>query len=110
MQGHVLAAARITALVAALAAALIATPAIADKMTAMRSGCMGCHQPDKATVGPAISDIAARFKSAENIDELVAIVRKGKGPGELTWGKIPMPASQAAEADVKKVVEWMLTH
>jgi cytochrome c len=82
---------------------------LADQMTAMRSGCMGCHQPDKATVGPSIKDIAAKHKAAGNVDELVAIVKKGKTPDELTWGTTPMPASPAAEGDVRTVVEWMLS-
>ena len=89
---------------------LFASAAQADKMTAMRAGCMGCHQPDKATVGPSIQDIAAKHKGSSSVDDLVALVKKGKTADELTWGKMPMPASPASEADVKIVVEWMLTH
>ena len=80
----------------------------ADKMTAMKSGCMGCHQPDRATVGPSIRDIAAKHGSDADVDALVAVVKKGKTADELTWGKIPMPASPAPEADVRTVISWML--
>jgi cytochrome c len=88
---------------------LLAVPALADKGVAMRSGCMGCHQPDKATVGPAIRDIAAKFGPDADIDTLVAIVKNGKKPDQLTWGKIPMPPSPAPENDVRTVINWMLS-
>ena len=74
MQGPVLA--------TALVAALLANQAIADNMTAVRSGGRGCHQPDKATVGCA----------------------------ELTWVNVLIPASPATEADVGKVIEWIPSH
>lgn len=83
--------------------------ALADQALAMKSGCAGCHNMDMKTVGPSIKDIAAKHE-ASNIDELVAIVKKGKSASELTWGTIPMPASPAPEADVRKVIEWMLAH
>lgn len=47
-----------------LAAAIPATLSLgihADKMTAMKWGCMGCHQPDRATMGPSIHGIAAKY-------------------------------------------------
>jgi len=94
-----------------LAAAILATLSLgihADKMTAMKSGCMGCHQPDRATVGPSIQDIASKYGGNADVDALVAVVRKGKTADELTWGKIPMPASPAPEADVRTVISWML--
>jgi cytochrome c len=95
-----------------LLAAIMATLSVgahADKMTAMKSGCMGCHQPDRATVGPSIQDIAAKYGSDADVDALVAVVKKGKAANELTWGKIPMPASPAPESDVRTVIGWMLT-
>jgi len=98
---------RITTAIA-LALCLSTSTALADRMTAMRAGCMGCHQPDKATVGPSIADIATKHGAAGDVDQLVAIVKQGKTADELTWGKIPMPASPAAEADIRVVVEWML--
>ncbi len=81
----------------------------ADQMTATKSGCAGCHQMAMKTVGPAIKDIAAKY-TATDIDGLVTVVKAGKKSGELIWGSIPMPASPAPEADIKKVIEWMLTH
>ena len=82
--------------------------ALADQATAMKSGCMGCHQLDRKAVGPSIKDLAAKY-SAADVDALVATVKAGRAAGELTWGAIPIPASPAPEADVKTVIEWMLT-
>ena len=97
-------------LLAILILATVTGGAVADQMTAMKSGCMGCHQPDRATVGPAMKDIATKFKDNADVDALVAVVKKGKQASELVWGTTPMPPNPAPEADVRTVIEWMLTH
>ena len=86
----------------------ISAHANADQALSMKSGCAGCHNMEMKTVGPSVKDIAAKHKGG-NVDELVAIVKKGKSANELTWGTIPMPASPAPEADVRTVIEWMLS-
>lgn len=87
---------------------LFSTQLFADQATAAKSGCAGCHQMAIKTVGPAIKDIAQKYKGG-NVDQLVATVKAGRSGDQLTWGTIPMPPSPAAEADVRKVVEWMLS-
>ncbi len=82
---------------------------MADQMTAMGSGCLGCHQMEIKTVGPAIKDIAKKHKSTD-IEQLVAIVKKGKSGDELSWGTIPMPPNNVPEENIRKVISWMLTH
>ena len=81
---------------------------VADEATARGSGCLGCHQIDKKTVGPAIKDIAGKYGDGD-VDALVATVKAGRGPNELQWGTVPMPPSPAPEADVRTVVQWMLS-
>jgi len=81
----------------------------ADQMTAIKSGCFGCHQPDKRLVGPSFKEIAARFTNAD-LDTLVETVKNGRTHTDLTWGKAPMPPNPAPESDVRKVIEWMLTY
>lgn len=81
----------------------------ADQATAMKSGCIGCHQLDNKTVGPSIKDIAGKFGAGGDVDALVAVVKKGKADGELSWGSVPMPPNQSAEADIRKAIEWMLS-
>lgn len=75
---------------------------------AMRAVCMGCHQMDVQTIGPSIKDLSAKYK-ASDISRLVATVKAGRSPGELTWGNNPKPESYLPEEDIQKVIEWMLT-
>jgi cytochrome c len=87
---------------------LLTTQTFADQATAAKSGCAGCHQMSVKTVGPAIKNIAQKYKSGD-VDQLVATVKAGRSGDQLTWGAIPMPPSPAPEADVRKVIEWMLS-
>ncbi|MCP4339058.1 MAG: c-type cytochrome [Desulfobulbaceae bacterium] len=89
---------------------LCAAQAGADQATAMKSGCLGCHQPAIKTVGPAIKDISAKYKGSADLDKLVSTVKTGRTGDQLTWGTVPMPPNEASKADVRKVIEWMLTH
>lgn len=91
-----------------LAGTLLAPVTVADQATAMKSGCAGCHQMDRKTVGPSINDIAAKLKGGD-VDAIVATVQAGRSAGELQWGTVPMPPNQSPEADIRKVVEWMLS-
>lgn len=86
-----------------------ALPLWADQATAIKSGCFGCHQVDKKTVGPSIKELSAKIKG-QNIDDLVAYVKAGSKPGELKWGQVPMPPNASPEADIRKVLDWMMTH
>ncbi len=92
----------------AISLLLFTTQTFADQATAAKSGCAGCHQMAVKTVGPAIKDIAQKYKGGD-IDQLVATVKAGRSGDKLTWGAIPMPPSPAPEADVRKVIEWMLS-
>ncbi len=87
---------------------LLSTQTLADQATAIKSGCAGCHQMAVKTVGPAIKDIAKKYKGG-NVDQLVATVKAGRAGDQLTWGAIAMPPSPAPEADVRKVIEWMIS-
>lgn len=78
-----------------------------DQMITSRSVCMSCHHMTENTRGPSISDISVRHKNTD-INKLVAIVKEGRQPGELTWGSTPMPPSFLPEEEIKEVIEWML--
>ena len=56
---------------------LLQSGIMADQATAMKSASAGCHNMETKTVGPSIKDIAAKHRGG-NVDELVAIVKKGK--------------------------------
>jgi len=98
------------ALAAASFAAVTALPASADDQLALaqKSGCTACHSVDKKIVGPAYKDVAAKYRGDKGAEaKLIDKVKKG---GTGVWGQIPMPPNtQVNEADVKKLVEWVLS-
>jgi cytochrome c len=100
-------------LYAAFAAATIAAlalPASAEDQLALaqKSGCTACHSVDKKIVGPAYKDVAAKYRGDKGAE--ARLVKKVKEGGTGVWGQIPMPPNtQVSEADVKKIVEWVLS-
>lgn len=73
-----------------------------------KSGCMACHTKDKKLVGPALKDIAAKYKGQDMVAKLSAKVRAG---GSGVFGPIPMapnPVAKISDADLKTAVEWIL--
>ena len=63
-------------------------------------GCLGCHAMDKKKVGPAFKDVAAKYKADKSAEsKLVAKLKDGKGH----------PKVKADEADIKKLVEGVLS-
>lgn len=93
--------------VAATAAALAATPVLAQEALANKSGCLACHAADKKIVGPSYKDVANKYrgdKDAEN--KLVEKVKKG---GSGVWGPVPMPPNNVSDADAHSLVKWVLS-
>ena len=86
--------------------------ALADEALAQKSGCLGCHSVDKQVVGPAFNDVAAKYNGdAQARDALIEKVKKG-GKGnwtEVTGGAVMPPYSpQVSDADIEKLVDWVL--
>lgn len=75
-----------------------------------KAGCTACHAVDKKMVGPSFQEIAKKYKGdAKAVASLSEKVRKG---GSGVWGQIPMPPNapeKISDADLKSVVEWILT-
>jgi cytochrome c len=94
-----------------LAASLMISGSVfADDTAALfkKNNCTTCHNPDKKTVGPALKDIAAKYKGDAGAQaKLEAKVRKG---GAGSFGTMAMPAVPAAvsDADIKTLVSWVL--
>lgn len=98
------------AITAALLAAFLATPAMANPEAAMnKAGCMACHAKDKKMVGPSFKDIAAKYKGqADAPAKLAEKVRKG---GSGVFGPIPMAPNgpdKISDADLKSAIEFIL--
>lgn len=98
---------------AAAAAVLVsgyANAADEAAMTALaqKSACMSCHGMDKKIVGPAYKEIAAKYKGDSGAE--AKLVAKVKAGGKGVWGEIPMPPNAAVkDADIKALVNWILT-
>jgi cytochrome c len=90
----------------ALAGLTIAGPLAADEALQKKHMCFACHQMDKKGVGPAYRDIAKKYKGQDVAAQLQQKVKKG---GAGTWGQVPLPPNTAVpDADVKKLVDWIL--
>ena len=72
-----------------------------------KSGCTACHAVDKKVIGPAYSEVAAKYKGdAGAAAKLHDKVKKG---GSGTWGPVPMPPNpQVSDADIKAMVAYIL--
>ena len=72
--------------------------ASADKANA--AGCMKCHDVDKKKMASSFKDIAAKNKANSGYAaEATAKIAGGKGH----------PKSAASEADVKAIMDWVMT-
>lgn len=82
--------------------------ALASEALAKKYNCLACHAANKKLIGPAYKDVAAKYKGVKGAEaKLIAKVKKG---GAGTWGQIPMPPNAAVpDADVKKLVDWILS-
>ncbi|MES9849769.1 MAG: c-type cytochrome [Candidatus Thiodiazotropha sp.] len=76
---------------------------------ATQSGCMACHQVATKVVGPAYTEVAAKYKGdAGALDMLVTKVKSG---GVGTWGQVPMPPNaHVSDDNIRTIVSWVLTH
>lgn len=92
-----------------LAGQASAADAKAAEALAQKSGCLACHSIDKKVIGPSYKDIAAKYKGDKGAEaKLIAKVKNG---GSGVWGPIPMPANspQVKDADIKTMVQWILS-
>jgi cytochrome c len=95
-------------LAATLAAALSATPVLANQELATKNACTACHAVDKKLVGPAYKDVAAKYRSDK--DAAAKLVEKVKKGGVGVWGQVPMPPNTTVkDEDVKTLVKWILS-
>lgn len=92
-----------------VAAQANAVDAKAAEALAQKSGCLACHSIDKKVLGPSYKDVAAKYKGDKTAE--AKLIAKVKAGGSGVWGPIPMPANspQVKDADIKTVVEWILS-
>lgn len=80
---------------------------VSGKDLANKSGCLACHGISNKIVGPAFTDVAAKYKDDTSAEaKLIAKVKSG---GQGAWGSIPMPPQeQLKDDDIKSLVNWVL--
>jgi cytochrome c len=73
-----------------------------------KDGCAACHAVDKKVIGPSYQEVAAKYKGDK--DAAAKLIKKVKEGGSGVWGQIPMPPNATTpDADVKALVDWILT-
>jgi cytochrome c len=74
---------------------------------AAKYNCQACHALDKKVVGPAYREIARKYAGDKSAAE--KLVHKVKNGGSGVWGAIPMPPNNVPDADIKTMIEWVLS-
>ena len=70
--------------------------------------CLSCHTVDKKLVGPAYSEVAAKYKSRKDAEAY--LVKKIKEGSTGVWGPIPMPPNgTVGDDDAKTLAKYILT-
>ncbi len=91
----------------AFAGVLCVMPAQASEKLAQRHNCLSCHSVDKKMVGPAFRDVSRKYRGQSVQETLVAKVKEG---GAGNFGPIPMPPNAGvSDADIQKLVKWILS-
>lgn len=71
-----------------------------------QNGCLGCHGIDKKMIGPAYTDVAAKYASRDDaVDYLVGKIRNG---GSGVWGGMMPPMQQVSEDQARDIATWVL--
>jgi cytochrome c len=88
---------------------LLAGTALADDALLRKSGCFACHMVDKKLVGPALKDIAAKYRGQPGI--VAKLAKKVRAGGSGNWGKVQMAPAPAtvSDADLKAAISYILT-
>lgn len=87
------------------------TPALPDNKGLELIGasdCTTCHAIDKKVIGPAYTDVAAKYENTPAvIDTLVSKVING---GSGNWGNIPMtPHPNIPVEDAREMVKYIMS-
>jgi cytochrome c len=75
-----------------------------------KAGCAACHAIDKKGVGPAYADVARKRKGEPG--SAAMLMQKVRDGGGGAYGSIPMPpnpASKISDAELKAIIDWVLS-
>ena len=83
-----------------------AAPAGAEGLL-RRYACAACHSPATKLVGPAYTDVAAKYRDDKGAEEKLAAKVKAGGAG--VWGQVPMPPNPSVpDEDLHAIIQWIL--
>ena len=92
--------------VAALTTAHTAAAATAEELLQSKV-CVACHAVDSKLVGPAYTEVAAKYADQEDAKEhLVNSIQNGSSG---VWGPIPMPPNAVTEDEAGILADWILS-
>jgi cytochrome c len=94
-------------LIAAVAVASVAFAGgvQASEALAKDKGCLACHAVDAKKMGPALKEVAAKYKGKADAEAtVVGTLKSGKAPS----GKAH-PAAKASDDEVKALAKWVLS-
>ena len=74
-----------------------------------KNNCTTCHNVDKKVVGPALKDVAAKYRG--NGEAQATLEKKVRSGGSGNWGSMPMPPApkSVSDADLKTIIQWVLS-
>ncbi len=96
------------ALTAALSFSATAFAADDGEALFKKSGCAACHAVAKKGVGPALKDVADKYKDDKGAQ--AALELKVRNGGKGSFGAMSMPATGKSVSDesIKAMVTWVL--
>lgn len=98
----------ITASLIATAALMAAGSAMAVELPPVgQKKCATCHSVDKAVVGPAFKDVAAKYKGKKNAKDLIAASIKSGGSFGWNRGKMPPRGLGATDDEVATMAKFI---
>jgi cytochrome c len=99
--------AKYTAFVIGALLSFVGQSLLADEALARSKNCLACHSVDTKVVGPALKDIAARYKGDDGA--VATLSAKVKNGGSGVWGSMPMPPNALSDAEAEELVKWILS-
>jgi cytochrome c551/c552 len=91
-----------------MAVSMTAAESITPEGLFKKHNCATCHAPASRAIGPAISEVAAKYKG--QADAIKKMHTKVKVGGAGVWGSIPMPPhAHVSDGDIDVLVRWMLS-
>ena len=97
------------AMTAALSVSAAAFAADDGEALFKKHNCTVCHSVAKKVVGPALKEIAAKYRG--DSEAQAKLEKKVRNGGSGVWGAMPMPpaAKSVSDENIKTIVQWVLS-